>query len=211
MEALFAFGAALLSLAAGELGRRTLAGDPEAGAGRLVGRAPRLRGGLGRAHLGRCRRLGRARVPRLLPLRRPPHGAAARRRIAPSLWMETHNRSGVHLRRACGRDCDLRSAARSLRRRASRPRRITSRSSRHGSWRSSRTRSAHWPSSLWRSSRSDVAHSGTGSSWQGSALPPLAPLYPAWVLRKRPFLWQLQHFFFTEVLQSLRVGALTNR
>jgi len=31
------------------------------------------------------------------------------------------------------------------------------------------------------------------------------------VLRKRPFLWQLQHFFFTEVLQSLRVGALTNR
>ena len=85
------------------------------------------------------------------------------------------------------------------------------RSSRRGSWRSSRTRSGHWPSSLWRSSRSDVAHSGTGSSWPGSPLPPLAPRYPAWVLRKRPFLWQLQHFFFTEVLQSLRVGALTNR
>ena len=211
MEALFAFGAALLSLRLASAGRRTLARDPAAGARRLVGRAPRLRGGLGRAHLGRRRRLGRARVPRLLPVRRPAHGAAARRRIAPSLWMETHNRSGAHLRRACGRDCDLRSAARCIRREHPGRPGPPSSSSRPGSWRSSRTRSAHWPSSLWRSSRSDVARSETGSSWPGSALPPLAPLYPAWVLRKRPFLWQLQHFFFTEVLQSLRVGALTNR
>ena len=70
---------------------------------------------------------------------------------------------------------------------------------------------AHSPSLLSQSSRSDVAHSETGSSWRESALPPLAPRYPAWVLRKRPFLWQLQHFFFTEVLQLLRAGELTNR
>jgi hypothetical protein len=35
-------------------------------------------------------------------------------------------------------------------------------------------------------------------------LPPLEPLYPAWERRKRVFLWQLQHFFFTEDLQLRR-------
>ena len=212
VEALFAFGAALLSLrlASAVAGRWRATRRPELAAWSCC--APRLRGGVGGARPGA-----------------PPHGWDARSfRVyylfgalltAPLLGVGSLLLYGwkriiapcAHLRRACGRDCDLRSTARSIRRehpgRPGPPRvlpcAVRGDRREHGS--------ARWPSLLWRSSRSGVGRSATGSSWRGSALPPLAPLYPAWVLRKRPFLWQLQHFFFTEVLQPLRAGALTNR
>ena len=44
---------------------------------------------------------------------------------------------------------------------------------------------------------------GNGLILAGVAVAALAPLYPAWVRRKRRYSWQLQHFFFTEVLQPL--------
>ena len=130
---------------------------------------------------------------------------------AASLWMETHNRSGARF--TSGLRSGLRSPFRCTVRsaRASRPPRITSSSSRRGSWRSSRTRSATLAVIAVAIVTIRRRPLGNGLILAGSALPPLAPLYPAWVLRKRPFLWQLQHFFFTEVLQSLHVGAPTNR
>ena len=181
--------------------RRALAGSAETGARRLVGGPPRVRRGLRRAGLGRRRRLGFALVPRLLPLRRPADGAAPRARLARSSTGgagSSARRSSTSVWRSASRSpcpCTAPSAATSPRRRT------TSTSSRPGSWQSLRTSQARWPSSLLHLSRSGVAHSATRSSWQGSPLPPLAPRYPAWVQRKRRFLWQLQHFFFTEVLQ----------
>ena len=82
MEALLAFAAALLSLrlAGGLAGRWRERRAPALAA--LGLRAARLRARIRCARLGRGARLGRALVPRLLPLRRLADGAAARRRFA---------------------------------------------------------------------------------------------------------------------------------
>ena len=65
--------------------RAPLARATRAGAARVERSALRVCRRVGRARLGRGPRVGRARVPRLLPLRRPPDRAAARRRLAPPL------------------------------------------------------------------------------------------------------------------------------
>ena len=62
--------------------RGPLAGAAASRARRLVGGARRLCRRLGRPRLGSGRRLGRAVVPRLLPLRRPADGATPRARLA---------------------------------------------------------------------------------------------------------------------------------
>ena len=64
--------------------RRRYRGAQIAAAGRVDGSARRLFARVRCARLGSRRRLGRPGIPRLLPLRRAPHGAPARGRIAAS-------------------------------------------------------------------------------------------------------------------------------
>src|SRR5439155_11672451 len=64
---------------------RALACAARRGAARLERVTARLRSRIRRARLGRRRRLGRAGVPRLLPLRRAADGAASRSRFAAAL------------------------------------------------------------------------------------------------------------------------------
>ena len=157
--------------AARRTARRALAAAAPAAA-RALERGPgRLRARGGRDRLGRRGRLERGRLPRLLPLRRPADGGAARRRLAaraPASGRRSRSRSSTW-----GSRREWRSPFRWRRRSAARrspKRRSTSRSSRLGSWRSSATSPGRWRSSAspWRGSAGD--RSGNALLLAGFAL-----------------------------------------
>ena len=167
--------------------------------------AHHLRHRIGRARVGRCGRVGRESLPRLLPVRRPADCPAPGARLAVAHAPPLGALAGSRLRGPRDRRCDRRAGARRLLR-LERPgspgpprflpgqaRRAHGQHRRHGGRRS--CGDCH-----------DQAPAARETHWfsPGSVLPPLEPLYPAWEQGKRVFLWQLQHFFFTEDLQLLR-------
>ena len=97
--------------------RRPMARAACAGAPGLECGSFRVRRRLGRARLGRGARLGRPGLPRLLPLRRSAHRAAARRGLAPDLAAALGRAGRARLRRACGRYRDRRARPRLVLRR----------------------------------------------------------------------------------------------
>ena len=167
MDVLLSFAAALVSL---RLAGRLLRGA----ALRLGRRAAQLRGGRGGDGVGLGARLGRAVVPRLLPRRRAPLGAAPRHRLAAARRPALGRPARPALRRARGRRrgrdagarrvlVDGRPARPGPRRRASRA------SSRSPAARSARSRS--WSS---RQRRSGGGRSATRCSSRRSRPPPVA-------------------------------------
>ena len=113
---LVAFAAALLAFRLAGLLGRAVSQQPAAGAPRVGRRARRLRGRRGGDRVGRGRRLGRARIPRLLRSGRSAHRAAAGRGLPPPRRPPPSRAGRARLRRPRCRHLARGAGARRLRR-----------------------------------------------------------------------------------------------